>query len=802
MLYRILPLLIFLFAITIQGNSQDKKSVNASRVDSKIKIDGKLLEEKWHLTEVATDFFQYSPYNGDKPSEKTQVRFLYDDQALYVGAFMEDHHPDQMSKSLGKRDDFNLADYIGVTIDPYNDASTAYGFYVTASGVQVDVKTTSYSDYGWNAVWESAVHHTPNGWSVEMRIPYSALRFSKQKSHEWGLNIKRSLQRKRETSTWNFIDINVDGQNKQAGVLKGIKNVEPPVRLAFIPYASTYIENYEGDNSYSLKGGMDVKYGINESFTLDMMLIPDFGQVKSDNNVLNLGPYETYYGENREFFKEGTELFNRAGLFYSRRIGATPDDANDVEDIAEERSSEVIENPGTTQLINATKISGKTKNGISVGFLNAMSSHTNAVIKDSLTGEKENITTQPFTNYNVSVIEKTLKDNSYISLINTNLYKPNKEYVANVSGTEGRYEFGKEIAFSGAASLSQKYDLDNPFGHSYWADISRISGRFRFSLYHRTESKTYDPNDMGYLSSADERAHRFSLYYAIREPFWKLLNWYNNIHVYYFTMYDYDKFVSSQINFSTRITTPDHLSIGLNMQTKPVRGYNYHEPRVDGAKFHNVSWQNSSFWLSSDYTKTFAYDLKLGGWTGNQYDQSGFWFEISPRLRLGDKFSFIYNFNSDNDFNSIGYVDNNSEGDTIIFGRRNYRKVEQTINLDYIFTANSSLSFYLRHYWSRVKYKDFWYLNTDGSLRANTEYNENEDINYNAFNIDLAYTWQFAPGSEMSVVWKNEVNTSSDYVVKSFRENLEQTFNDPGKNSISLRVLYYIDYLQLKNAIL
>jgi hypothetical protein len=781
--------------------SQDKKIATATRINTSIKIDGVSDEKVWLTSPKANHFIQYSPYNGAEPSEQTFVRFLYDDDALYISAFLEDSKPDLISRNLGKRDNFNLADYFGIYVDPYNDASKSFAFFVTASGVQIDAKVTTYYDYRWNAVWESAVMETPDGWGVEMRIPYSALRFSKKKKQEWGLNMERVLQRKREKSTWNFVDINVDGQNKQSGVLTGIENVEPPIRLAFIPYLSAYYENENGDNSYSLKGGMDVKYGINESFTLDMMLIPDFGQVISDKEVLNLGPFETYYGENREFFKEGMELFDRAGIFYSRRIGATPKNFYDVSDHATEIRAEVIENPATTQLLNATKITGKTQSGTNVGFLNAMSQHTQATFKDSLTGEKTHYTTQPFTNYNVSVVEQVLKENSYLSLINTNLHRPGDNYVANTTGTELRYELLDQLAVRGAAAVSQKYDLDDPFGYKYWMQVSRIKGNFRFSLYHNTESRNYDPNDLGYLQSANERSQSVSISYAKREPFWKMLNWYNDLSISYNTMFDYSQFKSTRINFSTRGTTNNHLSLGFSSQIKPIQGYNYFEPRVEGYKFKDASWQNASFWISSDYRKMFALDLRYGGWIANQYDQSGQWYSISPRLRLGDRFQMIYDFNGDDSFKSIGHVWNNG-ADTVIFGRRDYRRIENNINIDYIFTPKSSLSFYLRHYWTRVDYDEYYMLNENGTIVDYNDYNENSDINYNAFNIDLAYTWQFAPGSEMSLVWKNQIMSETDEIINDFGQNFENTFTDLGRNSISVRILYYLDYLQIRNTFL
>lgn len=786
----------------ISINAKERKHIQANRTIEAITIDGKLLETSWHNTPKASSFIQYSPYNGKEPTEQTEVRFIYDDDALYIGAFLEDSRPCEISKNLGKRDNFNLADYFGVYIDPYNDASKAYGFFVTAAGVQVDVKSTTHKDFRWDAVWESAIQHTPNGWSVEMRIPYSALRFSKAKNQEWGLNMERVLQRKREKSTWNYVDINTEGMNKQSGVLTGIKGIEPPIRLAFIPYMSAYAENEDSQNSYSIKGGMDVKYGINESFTLDMMLIPDFGQVKSDKERLNLSPFETYYGENREFFKEGMELFNRADIFYSRRIGGSPVNAGKAYDVADSDGAEVTEMPNSTQLINATKISGKTQSGLNIGVLNAMSKRAQAVIADTLTGEEQKVTVQPFTNYNVSVLEQSLPGNSFISLINTNVHRPSDNYTANVTGSELRYEFKEAIAVKGSAALSQRYEIDNPYGYKYWFEVERITGRFRFSLRHNTESPQYDPNDLGYLRSPDERSNRAEISYSIREPFWRLLNWHNEISVNYNTMFDYHDFISTRINFSTRATTDKHLTFGINSTIKPIQGYDYHEPRVDGYKFKNASWQNGSFWISSDYRKTVALDLRFGGWIANQYDQSGLWYSASPRLRLGNKFQLVYEFEGDNSFNSIGYITHNSAEDSVTFGRRNYQKLENNINLDYVFTPNASITFYLRHYWTKVNYDKFYLLNRDGTLNNYPEYQENEDINYNAFNIDLAYTWQFAPGSEMSLVWKNQILSQTDEVINDFGRNMEKTFSNLGKNSISIRVLYYLDYLQIKNTLL
>ena len=249
------------------------------------------------------------------------------------------------------------------------------GFCCHTAGVQIDIK---YSNDGesssWNAVWESATSIDEKGWVVEMKIPYSALRFPEVDKQLWGINFGREIRRKRERQWWNFIDPTVDGFLTQAGRLTGIENIKPPVRLFFFPYASSYVESNtasEGGEAYSFNAGMDLKYGLNDAFTLDMTLIPDFGQARFDNQVLNLSAFEVQFNENRQFFTEGLELFTKADLFYSRRVGGTPFNFFRVEDQLS-ATEEIRDNPAQSQLINATKISGRNKKGLGIGFFNAI----------------------------------------------------------------------------------------------------------------------------------------------------------------------------------------------------------------------------------------------------------------------------------------------------------------------------------------------------------------------------------------------------------------------------------------------
>jgi hypothetical protein len=215
---------------------------------------------------------------------------------------------------------------------------------------------------------------------------------------------------------------------------------------------------------------MDMKLGINESFTLDMILIPDFGQVQSDDRVVNLSPYEQYYDEKRAFFMEGTELFSKGDIFYSRRIGSSPINYSAAEDSL--RTGEVVrDNPSEPQLINATKLSGKTSAGLGVGVINAMTAKTTATLRDTITGETRTTETGPFTNYNMMVVDKALNKNSYVSFANTNVYRGSDYYTANVSAIDFKLtDTTNTWSVSGIGAVSQKYkpDIENTFGHRYW----------------------------------------------------------------------------------------------------------------------------------------------------------------------------------------------------------------------------------------------------------------------------------------------------------------------------------------------
>jgi hypothetical protein len=792
-------IVLLLFSISSYAQ-KERRSIYASRIFKEPKIDAKEDPAIWKDIEAYGDFSQYEPYNGGPPTQQSLVKIAYTDNAVYFYASFFDSHADSIVRGLCKRDAVSNshADVFKVSIDPFNDGIYAYEFSVSASGVQEDRRISpSGNSLNWDAVWLSAVDHTKDGWFIEVKIPFSALRFPNKDVQEWGVNVWRNIRRNREWSSLNFVDKEQQGSITQSAVMKGIQGVKPPLRLALYPYVSSYVQqSAEQENlSYSFNYGADLKYGINESFTLDLTLIPDFGQVESDDEVLNLSPFEVRYNEKRQFFTEGTELFNKGGVFYSRRIGGTPEHYAGVEDSLRE-GEEIISNPDKTNLINAVKISGRNKKGLGVGFFNAMTSAAHATIVDS-NGVERKIETQAFSNFSILVFDQTLKNNSYISLINTNVSR--KGYAANVLGSVFTFRNKpKTYAFSGSFIVSQQFKerkSDNT-GYKYGLTVSKTAGNFQFSLSQSVESDTYDPNDLGYLQVNNSFNHALSLHYNIYEPFWRVHFWNNSFWVDYNRLYNPNLFNSFSLNASTRTRFQNHLSCGFEVNASPIASFDFYEARIEGMKFREPPYIRLNTWISPDYRKVLAVDVNLAYRYSWEFQANALHLKLAPRIRFSDKFLLVLSSTYYMLMNDRAYattISDFSGQDISVFGRRDNQTITNSISADYIFSNKSFLSFRLRHYWSLANYYEYYALQSDGTLVFN-DYNENHDINYNAFTIDMSYVWQFAPGSEMSVVWKNAIFTSSNEIIYSYVDDLRETFASPGTNSISIKLLYYLDY--------
>lgn len=806
-----LAIIVFLY-VTDTVAQNERRILKASRVGQSPKIDGIIDDPIWQNVEAATDFYQYMPHNDRRATFKTEVFVAYDNNAIYIAAKMHDPNPDSILTELGVRDadlDMN-ADKFSIDLSPFNDGINGFTFLVSASGVQTDLNRSSRGrrgfgpsrgDENWDAVWDSDVKIHDSGWNVEIEIPYTALRFPKKNIQEWGINFWRDIRRIDEQSSWNFVDREIRNQMNFLGILKGIEGIKPPLRLSLSPYVSSYLQKSasESDFQTTFNGGMDLKWGINQSFTLDMTLIPDFGQVRSDEKILNLTPYEVRYDENRQFFTEGTELFQRADLFYSRRIGSRPIGHGDVEDDLEE-NEEIAENPVQTRMINATKISGRTGKGLGIGLLNAMTTDTYAKIKNVETGEEHKQLTQPFTNYNILVVDQSLKNNSYVSLINTNTTMNEIGYMANVTGTEFRlYDKSNLYGIRGEGALSQHYDDTeaNSYGYKYDISIGKFGGKIQYSLSRNLVSDTYDQNDLGYLRRNNEIENQARFDYNIFKPFGKFLSMRNGLRFEYNELYKPREFTEMSIGLFSSATFVNRFDMFIYSRYKPVGEKDFYEPRVD-ERYFQIDESFSMFSrFGTDERKKVAIN---GGFryekVFSRYGQTEYSLELEPRIRVNDKLNSSFGIEYMERINELGYVEDYSE-DSVFFGMRQSPTWIYTINANYIFTNKISLGFDLRHYWSRVKYEDqYYFLNPNGSLSETELDFAKDDINYNAFTIDMVFKWNFAPGSWLTFVWKNIVDADGE-MINNYFDNVENMFQESQINSVSLKLLYYIDYQML-----
>ncbi len=812
-----ISLLVILFLITTSLWSQtnpETKHTDAKRVNTPIKIDGILDEAAWESAKIATDFTQLEPVYGPPASQKTNVKMLYDDAALYISAFMYDDEPDQIRKGLAQRDNIGQASHFGIFIDPYKSGIEGIGFLVTASNVQVDATySLNGEDSNWNAVWKSAVSFNDKGWIVEIRIPYSALRFPKKEVQEWGINFQRTMNRKAEEVWWNKIDPKVDGFFSQFGEVNTIKNVDPPVRLFLYPYVSYNLSHYPYNDPAiknwrnSFNAGMDIKYGINDAFTLDMTLIPDFGQTASDDQILNLNSFEVQFDERRQFFTEGTDLFGKGNLFYSRRVGGRPAGYYDVQDEAESSGETILKNSSNTQLLNATKLSGRTASGLGIGLFNAIGARTNAELVDS-TGNSRQIQTSPLTNYNVLVFDQNLKNNSSLTFINTNVWREGggDNYEANVTGTVFRLsDKGNKFDVSGMAMLSQKYFdgfSDVELGHRSELYAGRISGNLNYRAGIEIVSNQYDHNDLGFLRRNNYNRFFGRIIYRQFDPFGPFLRAFVGSNTALEQLYKPNRYRSFNLNpfyggmFKNRMDF-EHWGYFI-----PFGSFDYDEPRSTGRFLRIPAYWASGFSFNTDRSKKFV--MRLFGSFGivNEKNRYLYDFGMRPSLVLTDKLSLEYTFSYYNGENDTGWVEELSETD-IIFGRRALNTYSNVINLKYIFTSKMGIDFRARHYWSKADYESYFLLGNDGYPMPTTydgleDGLSKNDINYNAFTVDMVYSWEFQPGSQLSIVWKDIINTFSNDTDYNFGNNFKETITADQSNLFSVKLLYFIDYLNLK----
>ena len=818
-MYKSLLLSFFVLFLNIQLSfSQDIKKLIATKTEKAPKIDGAIDDDVWQNAPVASGFIEFRPKPGtkEKDDKRTEVKILYDNSAVYISARMFDN-PDSIAHELVTRDKVGNADFIGIIFDTYLDGINANGFYVTAAGSQYDAKYSEggNEDDNWNAVWESEVKLDKLGWTAEFKIPYSALRFATKDVQNWGLNVTRRRQKINYQSFWNFVDPKVSGFINQEGQMTGIEKITAPLRLSFSPYISSYVSHYPANQagvknlSSSFNGGMDVKYGINQSFTLDMTLVPDFGQVRSDNKVLNLTPFAIKYDERRPFFTEGTELFNKGNLFYSRRIGIEPGYFKTLTQDERDAGDSIITSSSQSKIINATKISGRTASGLGIGFFNAITKKISASVQNKNTGEIRAFDNQPLTNYNVLVLDQNLKNNSSVTFLNTNVLRNGSAYDANVSAfLFNLNNKGNKYRLSGAAKMSHLGVGDGngkvSNGLNYEIGGGKQSGSFNWNVKQVLSDTKFNPSDLSYFTNNNFFDHLLSVSYSIYKP----TKWFNRMQTYwdfnYSQRYKPRAFQFGEVYGGVYLQLKNFWSFNLNVDGKTA-GNDFYESRSD-LPYDSPSQYGVSIYMNSNRAKRFNGGSYLSYKKINMAGGHGLGGGFYQNYRVNDKLSFGAEVSIEPRKNLIGWINpvdpitGASLGDRTYFSQYDRNTVENYVYGKYTFSNKMGITLNTRHYWSDRRNKSYYTLQNDGTLLPYQNPITLPNKNYNSFNIDLTYFWQFAPGSEFTIVYKDIIDQGEDLYVsrRGYTNNFGKSLGFPQNNVLSFKILYYLDYLQLR----
>jgi len=414
------------------------RSVRAVRASEKILVDGILNETVWGSAPAETAFTQRDPDEGMPATEQTELRIAYDDANIYFGIRLLDREPAQIVRRLSRRDDEANADFIGIQLSPYRDKLTGAIFWVSAAGVQRDatIFNDTNADFSWEGVWESVARITDDGWTTEIRIPFSQLRFPESARQIWGINVARFIQRKNETVWLLLVPKGESGMASRMLDLEGLDGIESRRHLDLMPYLVNRNEFIEPSSQSSpfndgsrqfAATGVDIKYGVSSNVTLDATVNPDFGQVEVDPAVVNLSAFETFFPEKRPFFLEGSNIFGNFGnggannfmgfnraepnLFYSRRVGRAPQGA---------AFGDFVDQPSATTILGAGKLTGKTSGGWTFGLIEAVTSREYAKVMTG--GQHSKSEVEPLTNYFVARVQRE-KGRSGFGFISTGVQR-------------------------------------------------------------------------------------------------------------------------------------------------------------------------------------------------------------------------------------------------------------------------------------------------------------------------------------------------------------------------------------------
>jgi len=794
----LLPVFMFSYPSSAQetaSTGENVRELKAYRINpTPPVIDGNLDDPVWKsdTLDLARDFIQREPDEGKPATESTVVAVAYDDDALYFAFWCYDSEPDKIARQLVRRDRWGESDMVSVRLDPYHDHQTGYRFELSASGVQRDSRlyNDDWSDYSWDAVWESGVKTQPWGWSAEIKIPYHCLRFPEKEEHTWGMNVTRYISRRNESPWWAFSPSSEGGFVSKFGHLTGLKEIKPTRHLEILPYAVSGLETEPRDQGnpdgrdYMKNIGFDLKYGLSSNLILDAAINPDFGQVELDEPVLNLSAYETFYEEKRPFFVEGANLFDtRYRLFYSRRIGRSPRGSIDDEGyFSYDPDFDYYSHyPKSTTIMGAAKLTGKLQSGTSIAFLDALTQEENAKYV-TVNGDNRNGIVEPSANYSVFRVQQDLFKNSNLGGMLTSAVQ-DRRTPATTGGVDWRLitNSGK-WGFTGQSVFSRVDNENTGFGLN--CDIGKMAGdHFRGEIGLNYKDPNLDLNRLGYLSRNDYRGGWLWMQYRTNDDWWIFRNTYNNINLYGGNNdagYNIDK--GWNHNFYIDFINYWSLGGGVSMQ---LAEYDDLETRGNGPWKRPDSW---SWWASFNTDARKKISLNLNPGSGES--RYGYWWAhwTGITYRPASNMEFIIGTNIIQSKNQIIWVEN--VGDSSIFADLNQDELVLQLTTSITLTRDLSIQLSGQGYISGIDYSNYRrYLSGENYEPYALE---EKDFNYSALNSTFIIRWEYIPGSTIYAVWTRAMSETADNVNNLVvKRDLHRLFSGDSDNVFLVKISYW-----------
>jgi hypothetical protein len=861
---RILICTILLFTVSIintlaqtdANTDNNKKKYHVTRISNTPDIDGILDEEVWNLGVWENGFTQNRPYDGRPSSQKTDFKVLFDDNNLYVAIKCYDSSPDSIVNRLTRRDDTD-GDLAGVLIDSYHDLRTGFLFGVSAAGVKYDILFTgdgANEDPSWDPNWWVKTSINDEGWVAEMRIPFSQVRFDKNSDDVWGFEVARVIYRHDEQSFWQPISQDAPGIIHLFGELHGLEEIQPRKIFDVTPYGVARTETFkkEPDNpfrskgkDYGLTGGIDAKIGITNNMTMDLSINPDFGQVEADPSVVNLSAYETYFSEKRPLFIEGNNItsFNLGlgdgdsgndNLFYSRRIGRRPAGQPHEED------GWYSDIPAFTKILGAAKLTGRTKNGLSVGFIEAVTAEEKA---ETDTGDERIFqTVEPLTNYTIGRVQKdfgegntllggiitgtnrVLDDNlgkemhksAYTGGLDFTQYFNNKNWMFNISLAMSQVNGTKEAIEStqkSSARYFQRPDNDHTTFDPDRTSLTGTAGKLllqkqngHFNIMASSIWKTpgFEANDLGYMQEADRVLSVIWVGYNVWEPKGIYRNYNFGGDIYIVNNFGGD-ITGKGFEWNGNIDFRNYWSAwgGGNISTS------HKSPGMlrGGPMMMMPGSLQYRMGFRTDHRKKLNFNLYGNFTNGFKDHQNSLYSQITITYKPFNSLSVSLNPSYNKSFSNLQYVTqlNYNDEERYIFASIDRKTISASFRVNFNISPDLTLQYWGQPFICSGKYSDHKYITEpmaddyknrfhiytndqknynsdniyiDENVDGTTDYSiEYKDFNIREFLSNLVLRWEYSPGSSLYLVWSQNRNFNNNTGAMDYFNDLGDLFD-------------------------